>query len=83
MNMFFGRSSAEWTDIYKLLAFRKVPAASFKDLFAWVAPNSPQGCMDLAFELAQAREEIKDVPVYKWIENMLINREKTSKGSGE
>lgn len=65
MELFFGRTVPDWCDIYLILLFRGKEPKSFKDLFAWYPPSTPQGCMDLAFELAEARAEIKEIPVLK------------------
>lgn len=72
-NTFLGRPFSEWYDIYVLLKFQGKQPNSFKDLMNWYPPRSPQECVDLTFDLAEARAVGYDNPVPKWIENILIN----------
>jgi hypothetical protein len=76
--VFFGKAISEWVDIYRVMKFNKESVESFKDLYKWKAPTSPQGCMDLAFVLAEARDTIKDTPVPRWVENILNHRQNTT-----
>lgn len=73
IDTFWGRPFSEWYDIYSLLKFRGNEPKSFKDMFSWRCPDSPQGCMNLAFDLAEARALKYDNPVITWVENILIN----------
>jgi hypothetical protein len=69
--MVFGREISEWVDIYKLLVFRGESPRSLRDLCNWRSPESPQGCVELAFELSEARAQITNHPVGGWVENLL------------
>ena len=73
LTTFWGRPQEDWRDIYCLLKFQGNEPKSFKDLIAWQSPNSPQGCVNLAFDLAEARAAKYDNPVPEWIRNILIN----------
>lgn len=72
-NMFWGREIEDWEDIYSLMVFREIPVKSFTDLLAWNAPASPQDCVNLAFDLAEARAMNYDIPVRSWVYNILVN----------
>ena len=71
--MFWGRDIKDWEDIYSLLMFQGKPAKSFADLMAWRTPESPQGCVNLAFDMVEARAAKYENPVRKWIERILTN----------
>lgn len=73
INMFWGKKISDWVDIYCLLVFRGSVPQSLKDLFAWIPPETPNECMNLAFDLAEARAMKYDTPVQKWIANILTN----------
>lgn len=74
ISLFFGKTMDEWRDIYALLQFRGKEPKSLRDLMAWQPPLSPQGCMDTAFDLAEARTLVKENPTIEWVRNMLTNR---------
>lgn len=73
MSMFWGRPFDDWYDIYILMRFRGNKPKSFKELIGWREPTSPQECVNLAFDLAEARAANYENPVPKWIENILNN----------
>lgn len=83
VSTFWGRPLGDWCDIYSLLRFRGKELKSFKDLLEWNAPSSPQDCVNLAFDLAEARALNYNNPVPKWIENILLNDKRPPQGLPE
>ena len=85
MVRFYGREISEWEDIYKLLAFNGKALESFKDLYAWSSPSSPEECLLLGFELCEARKQFPQTPVSDWIYNIMTSyqHKETNEASNE